>query len=185
MKKTFTCAIAMAALAAALFITGCKTKTAYITAENDQVVKGFNERDIMFSTQSAVNSIINHNRIVPPAGSTRAVVIFEGIENHTNSRGRDADILSQNISISLRQQLTDSGKILVLNRDYAQYATQAVTPQYSFKGYVTERILWQDDDDAQVEYNLTLIFVDLATGLEFWQCRVPIRKVADASSVMK
>ena len=92
--------------------------------------------------------------------------------------------MAEALGLGLREQLTDSGKIIVYNREAAQYAKVAVEPQYILKGRLTQRVLHQDDDDSQIEYNLNLQLIDLATGLEFWQRRVPIRKVAADKNIM-
>ena len=183
MKKSLL-SVWAASMMLAMFVTGCATKTAYIDDSTAQVVAGFSETDISKALKSAVKSIISLNRIVPPNGSNRAIVIVENIVNDTLSRGRDASALAEALGLGLREQLTDSGKIIVYNREAAKYAKVAVEPQYILKGRLTQRVLHQDDDDSQIEYNLNLQLIDLATGLEFWQRRVPIRKVADDRNIM-
>ena len=59
-----------------------------------------------------------------------------------------------------------------------------MTPQYILRGRLTQRNLRQDNKDIQIEYSLNLILVDLATGLEFWQKRIPLRKLAARKNVM-
>ena len=54
--------------------------------------------------------------------------------------------------------------------------------QYVLLHITTKNV--SDDDDAQKEYNLNLQLVDLATGLTFWQRRVPLRKLVDADNIM-
>ncbi len=183
MKKSHL-SVGAASMMIAMFITGCATKTAYIDDNSAQVVAGFSETDISRAINTAVGSILKSNRIVPPGDSKRAIVIVENIVNDTLSRGRDASALAEALGLGLREQLTDRGKIIVYNREAAQYAKVAVEPQYILKGRLTQRVLHQDDDDSQIEYNLNLQLIDLATGLEFWQSRVPIRKVAADKNIM-
>lgn len=183
MKKSLL-SVGAASMMLAMFATGCATKTAYIDDNSAQVVAGFSETDISLALNTAVGSILKLNRIVPPGDSKRAIVIVENIINDTLSRGRDASALAEALGLGLREQLTDSGKIIVYNREAAQYAKVAVEPQYILKGRLTQRVLHQDDDDSQIEYNLNLQLIDLATGLEFWQRRVPIRKVAADKNIM-
>ena len=175
-----------------LVSTGCATKTSYIsddgTLENGkaaQTVAGFSEKDIQICVNRAVTSILNMqpNRIVPLPGSDRAVVVMKSTID-TLSRGRDAAALSEALSIEFAQQLTDSGKIIVYDKKAAQYAQVNVEPQYQFNIRLTERVLRQDDGDAQKEYNMNLQLLNLKTGLVFWQRRVPLRKLVGEDNIM-
>ena len=178
--------IALSASALLLaFLSGCTTKTQYLpTGAPVQVVTGFSQDDIDYTIQQAVNSIVSLDRIKAPEGSQRAVVIVENVVNDTNSRGRDSEALAEGLGLSLREQLTDCGKIIVYNKEAAQYATVKVTPQYTLYGRLTQRNLRQDNSDIQIEYSLNLQLVDLATGLEFWQRRIPLRKLAARKNAM-
>ncbi len=168
-----------------IILAGCVTKTAYIPqGAAVEAVAGFSQDDIDYTAQIAVDSIVNLDRIKAPAGSQRAIVIVENIVNDTNSRGRDSEALAEGLGLTLRQQLTDCGKIVVYNKEAAKYATVAVTPQYSLNGRLTQRNMRQDNSDIQIEYSLNLQLIDLATGLEFWQRRIPLRKLADRRNAM-
>ena len=171
---------------------GCATKTSYIsdngTLENGkaaQTVAGFSERDIQICVNRAVSTILNMqpNRIVPPPGSDRAVVVMKSTID-TMSRGRDAAALSEALQIEFAQQLTDSGKIIVYDKNVAKYAQVSIEPQYLFTIRLTERILRQDDGDAQKEYNMNLQLLNLKTGLVFWQRRIPLRKLVGEKNIM-
>ena len=118
------------------------------------------------------------------AGANRAVLIVEDVTNDTLSRGRDAGALAEALGQSLREELTNGGKVIVYNREAARYATVKVEPQYILRGRLTQRSLRQDNGDVQIEYNLNLTLIDLQTGLEFWQKRVHVGKLADAVNVM-
>ena len=111
-------------------------------------------------------------------------MIVEDVTNDTTSRGRDAGVIAEALGQSLREELTNSGKVIVFNRDVAQYATVKVTPQYILRGRLTQFSPRQDNGDMQVEYNLNLTLVDLQTGLEFWQKRVHVGKLVDANRLM-
>ena len=174
------------ALAAVLVVAaGCTTQTRrYAAGETRQTVAGFSEEDIDDTISRAVQNILALDRIKVPQGANRAVVVVENVVNDTNSRGRDASALAEALGQSLREELTNSGKIVVYNKEAAQYAQVRVTPQYRLAGRLTERNLRQDDGDFQKEYNLNLTFVELATGLEFWQKRIHVGKLVDKSNVM-
>ena len=59
-----------------------------------------------------------------------------------------------------------------------------VDPQFSLLGRLTQRNLRQDNGDIQIEYSLNLQLIELATGLEFWQKRIPLRKIADRANAL-
>ena len=181
--RTAWAAAALAVVCSGL--TGCATATRRF-AENEvrQTVAGFSEEDVRDTVSRALASICAQDRIKVPAGANRAVLIVEDVKNDTLSRGRDAGALAENLGQSLREELTAGGKVVVFNREAAQYATVKVTPQYILRGRLTQRNLRQDNGDVQIEYNLNLTLVDLQTGLEFWQKRVHVGKLADAGNAM-
>lgn len=173
-------------LAAALACTcGCTTATRrYAAGETRQTVAGFSEEDIEDTISRAIQSINRQDRIKVQAGANRAVMIIEDVKNDTLSRGRDAGALAEALGQSLREELTNGGKVIVYNKEAAQYATVRVDPQYRLSGRLTERNLRQDNGDFQKEYNLNLTLVDLQTGLEFWQKRIHVGKEVDKKNVM-
>ena len=169
----------------AVGFTGCTTATRrYAANETRQTVSGFSEEDINDTVSRAVQSVCSQDRIKLQAGANRAVMIVEDVKNDTMSRGRDAEALAEALGQSLREELTNGGKVIVYNREAAQYATVKVAPQYILRGRLTQRNMRQDDGDLQVEYNLNLTLIDLQTGLEFWQKRVHVGKLAAAVNVM-
>lgn len=170
--------LAIAAVAATTF-SGCATQTRrYAANETRNTVAGFSEEDIDDTVSRAIQSICSQDRIKVREGETRAIVIVEDVTNDTTSRGRDAGILAEALGQSLREELTNSGKVLVYNREAAQYATVKVSPQYILRGKLAQRNMRQDDGDLQLEYNLNLTLIDIQTGLEFWQKRVHVGKQA-------
>lgn len=181
MKEIVLPLLAVAFLAGA----GCTTQTRrYYEGESRQTVAGFSEEDIDYTVQKALSSVLAADRIKAPAGAQRAVMIVEDVTNDTLSRGRDAGALAEALGQSLREELTNSGKVVVYNKEAARYAKVKVEPQYRLSGRVTERNLRQDNGDYQKEYNLNLTLVDLATGLEFWQKRVHIGKEVARRNLM-
>ena len=180
------CTVTAAALAAlAVGITGCTTATRrYVQNETRQTVSGFSEMDIDDTVSRAVQSVCSQDRIKLQAGANRAVMIVEDVKNDTLSRGRDAEALAEALGQSLREELTNGGKVIVYNKEAAQYATVKVAPQYILRGRLTQRNMRQDNGDLQVEYNLNLTLIDLQTGLEFWQKRVHVGKLAASVNVM-
>lgn len=171
----------------ALFLlgTGCATQThRYYEGETRQTVAGFSEEDIEYTAQKALANVLSADRIRLLEGVQRAVMIVENIAVDTMSRGRDAGALAESIGQTLREELTNSGKVIVYNKEAAQYAKIKVEPQYRLAGRLSERNLRQDNGDYQKEYNLNLTLVDLATGLEFWQKRVHVGKEVARRNLM-
>ena len=182
-----TCCVLTVALLAAMAVvsSGCTTATRrYVTNETRQTVSGFSEEDINDTISRAVQSICSQDRIKLQPGANRAVMIVEDVRNDTFSRGRDAEALAEALGQSLREELTNGKKVIVYNKEAAQYATIKVEPQYILRGRLTQRNLRQDNGDVQIEYNLNLTLIDLQTGLEFWQKRVHVGKLADAVNAM-
>ena len=176
---------AITILAASTLATGCMTQTRrYSEGEVRQVVAGFSEADIEDTVYRAVSLVTSQNRIQVPEGSNRAVLIVEPVVNDTLSRGRDAGALAESISMSLKEELMNSGKVVIYNKEAGAYAKVQIEPQYRLTGRLTERNLRQDNGDYQKEYNLNLTLVDLATGLEFWQKRIHVGKEVDKRNVL-
>lgn len=164
-------------------VSGCTTQTRrYAANETRATVAGFSEEDIDDTVARAVQSIYALDRIILCEGANHAVVIVEDVVNDTASRGYDAAVLAESIGQSLREELTNGGKVIVYNREAAQYATVRVAPQYILKGRLTQRNMRQDDGDRQIEYNLNLTLIEIQTGLEFWQKRVHVGKLAAKSN---
>ncbi|MBO7721103.1 MAG: hypothetical protein J6T01_01710 [Kiritimatiellae bacterium] len=177
-------AIPVLALAVA-GVFGCTTPTRrYAEGETRATVAGFSEEDINDTVSRAKQSVLSLDRIKLQPGANRAVMIIEDVTNDTLSRGRDAGALAEAIGQSLREELTNCGKVIVYNKEAGQYATVKVTPQYRLAGRITERNLRMDNGDYQKEYNLNLTLVELATGLEFWQKRIHVGKEVDRKNVM-
>ena len=176
-RKIFS--VALAALVAA-GSSGCATQTRrYAVNETRQTVAGFSEEDINDTVSRAIQSICAQDRIKVREGENRAIVIVEDVTNDTMSRGRDAGVLAEAIGQSLREELTNGRKVVVYNREAGQYATVKVTPQYILRGRLAQRNLRQDNGDFQLEYNLHLTLIEIETGLEFWQKRIHVGKLAE------
>lgn len=177
--------LAMASCCVAVaFATGCATTTHYVPQGGTvAAVGGFSQDDVDYTVSQAVQSLLAQGRLMSTDGS-RKVVVVENVVNDTLSRGSQSDALAESLGLSLRENLTNSGKIIVFNKRAAQYATVKVDPQFSLLGRLTQRNLRQDDGDIQIEYSLNLQLIELATGLEFWQKRIPLRKIADRANAL-
>ena len=162
-----------------MVFVGCATKTHYVGQGGKVVaISAFTQDDVDDVVSRAVQSIISLDRIKVPEGASRAVMVIRDVTNDTLSRGRDADALAEMLGQSLREELTNCGKVVVYNEKTASSATVKITPQYMLYGRLVQRNLRQDNGDIQIEYSLHLQMVELATSLEFWQKRIPLRKIA-------
>lgn len=183
MKKLIT--LSLVALSIATFTAGCQTKTRKVAVgETVETVAGFSEDDINECVMIAKMSVLGQDRLQPKAGTDRAIVVVEDVINDTQARGSNAAGLAEALGQSLREELTSSGKIVVFNEKAAQNAKVVVIPQYRLTGRLRERNLRQDDGDYQKEYHLNLTLIEIETGLECWQKRIPIRKIVDKANVM-
>jgi len=172
--------------AAAAVLVGCTTAThRYVEGETRSEVAGFSEYDINDTVSRAMQSVISQDRIKLQAGANRAVMIVEDVVADTTSRGSEASGLANSIGQSLREELTNGGKVVVYNKEVGQFAKVRVEPQYILRGRLTERNLRTDDGDYQREYNLNLTLIEIATGLEFWQKRIHVGKLVDKKNVLK
>ncbi len=171
-------------MALGTMLAGCATKTHYVPQGGTvAAVGGFSQDDVDYTVSQAVQSILAQGCLNSADGS-RKVVVVENVVNDTLSRGSQADVLAEAVGLSLRENLTNSGKIIVFNKKVAQYATVRVNPQFTLLGRLTQRNLRQDNGDYQIEYSLNLQLIELATGLEFWQKRIPLRKIAAPANAM-
>ncbi len=179
MKKI--CFMIAAAMLLAL-IAGCVSTPTNILApgETAQATSDINLDDVEYTVSVAVQSLIKYDRIKMLPGGTRAVTVVPNTKIDTTRRGSGTEALAESITIRLQEELTNSGKILVFDPEAAQYATGNVPPvQYALISVLRSRNVQQDDGRIQIEYSLNLKLVDRASGLQYWQKSVPLRKVAD------
>ena len=166
-------------------VAGCTTPThRYAAGETRAEVAGFSEYDLNDTVSRAIQSVLSQDRIKLHPGANRAVMIVEDVIADVTARGREAEGLANSIGQSLREELTNGGKVVVYNREVGQHATVRVEPQYILRGRLTERNLRMDNSDYQREYNLNLTLIEIATGLEFWQKRIHIGKLIDKKNLM-
>ena len=166
-------------------VAGCTTPThRYVEGETRAEVAGFSEYDVNDTVSRAIQSVLSQDRIKLHPGANRAVMIVEDVIADVTARGYEAEGLANSIGQSLREELTNGGKVVVYNKEVGQYATVRVEPQYILRGRLTERNLRMDNSDYQREYNLNLTLIEIATGLEFWQKRVHIGKLIDRKNLM-
>jgi len=183
MKKTDLFAVCAAV---SMLMVGCATKTTLLAdGEVAQTTAGFNMDNVDNAVGRAVQNLLQLDRIKLLPGASRAVTIVPETKIDTLERGSSCEALAEEICIRLRETLTNCGKIIVLDPKAAQYATGKVPEaQYVLDSVLRQRNVRQDNGDFQIQYSLNLKLIDRATGLEYWQKTVPLRKVADKKNAM-
>ena len=79
----------------------------------------------------------------------------------------------------------NGGKFVVYNESVAQQmGTASVRPEFLLVGTLREQNVRRDNGNFYKETSLVLRLTDIATGLDFWQKRVPLQKAVDKSNVM-
>ena len=184
MKKT-VCSAFLVFIA--LLIAGCATPRTRILApgETAKTTSDINMDDVEYAVAIAVQSLLKYDRIKMLPGGNRAVTVVPSTKIDTVRRGSGADALADEITVRLQEELTNSGKILVFDPEAAQFATGNVPQvQYALVSVLRSRNVTQDDGMVQIEYSLNLKLVDRASGTQYWQKTVPLRKVATRSRAM-
>lgn len=169
-----------------LVLAGCTTPGTTILAsgETAKTVAGINMDDVDYAVAQAIQSLLKYDRIKLLPGGTRAVTVVPNTIIDTTGRGNGADALSDEITVRLQSELTNCGKILVYDPEAAQYATQAPEVQYVLASILRSRNVTQDNGLVQIEYSLNLKLIDKASGTQYWQKSVPIRKVTTRSRAL-
>ena len=182
MKKAFL----MISSVLALICVGCATTGTRIIGPGETAAptSDVNQDDIDYTVSIAVQSLLKHDRIKLLSGGTRAVTVVPNTKIDTTTRGSGADALAEAITYRLQEELTNCGKILVYDPDAAQYATVRVEPQYVLESVLRSRNVRQDNGRIQIEYSLNLKLIDRATGTQYWQKSVPLRKVTDLNHAL-
>ena len=162
-----------------LTFAGCSTPGTKILAsgETAKPTSDINLDDVNYAVATAVQSLLRYDRIKLLQGSTRAVTVVPNTKIDTARRGTGADALADEITVRLQSELTNSGKILVYDPEAAQYASQAPEVQYVLASVLRSRNVTQDNGLVQIEYSLNFKLIDRASGTQYWQMSIPIRKV--------
>ncbi|MFA0568232.1 penicillin-binding protein activator LpoB [Vibrio gallaecicus] len=195
--------LALAAAVAALTLTGCATKTAYIDASDTQtnVVAALSYADFSKAANEMAEEIVASKLMTHPQADEggRYIVYVNDIENDTMQR-LDTDQLTKGLRVNLLQ----SGKFLVTTAFGEDDATkkmrelkdskmvkkstvkgddQVIAPDFSLSGKILQRNTSLDNDDTRIEYYFQLTMTKIENGLAYWEGERVVGKVADGSSV--
>jgi hypothetical protein len=106
----------------------------------------------------------------------------------------DTDLDSKNIFALVRVKgddalknitLLQGGNFIVYNEEFAaQTGAAPVKPEFIMTGKLREQNVRRDNGNFYKENSLMIRLTDVATGLDFWQKRVPLQKAVDKTNVM-
>ena len=181
--------------ACAFAMTGCMTeRTSYVVeGETAEAVAGFSEDDIRTVVLKVIQDInIKSARYSTPQNPVR-VVNVKKVKIDTNSRGNDAVYLADTIAQCFKEELGGrdplNPKFYVYNEAMAARMAAAgrpvpYQPQFILESTLRQRNVRRDNGNVYQEFSLNIQLVDVATSMEFWQKRVPLRKAVDKSRAM-
>jgi hypothetical protein len=188
--------IAVATISLCAFaMTGCMTeRTSYVVeGETAEAVAGFSEDDIRKVVLKVIQDInIKSARYSTPQNPVR-VVNVKKVKIDTNSRGNDAVYLADTIAQCFKEELGGrdplNPKFYVYNEAMAARMAAAgrpvpYQPQFILESTLRQRNVRRDNGNVYQEFSLNIQLVDVATSMEFWQKRVPLRKAVDKSRAM-
>ena len=177
-------------VAAALLATGCATEQTRRIArgEDTEVTAGFAEADLNIVVSEAVQGINRASMRYAKEGKRR-VVNVKPFTVDTTARGSQAGYLADSLKTMFEESLMgwdgEGGKFIVYNEEFAaQTGAAPVRPEFILSGKLREQNVRRDNGNFYKENALLLRLTDVATGLDFWQKRVPLQKAVDKTNVM-
>lgn len=173
--------------AVAIAATGCVTEQSRRIAdgEDTEVTAGFAEADLRIVVSKAIQDIDRASVRYEKPGARR-IVNVKPFTVDTTARGSQAGYLADSLKMYFEEELMNGGKFIVYNENYAaRTGTAAVRPEFILTGKLREQNVRRDSGNFYKENSLLLKLTDVATGLDFWQKRVPLQKAVDKSNVMR
>ena len=173
--------------AAAIATTGCVTEQTRRIAdgEDTEVTAGFAEADLRIVVSKAIQDIDRASVRYEKPGARR-IVNVKPFTVDTMARGSQVGYLADSLKMYFEEELMNNGKFIVYNEDYvARTGTAAVRPEFILTGKLREQNVRRDAGNFYKENSLLLKLTDTATGLDFWQKRVPLQKAVDKANVMR
>ena len=177
-------------LAASVFAAGCVTEQTRRIAkgEDTEVTSGFAEADLNIVVSEAVQGINRASMRYAKPGKRR-VVNVKPFTVDTTARGSQAGYLADALKTMFEEALMgwdgEGGNFIVYNEEFAVNTGAApVTPEFIMTGKLREQNVRRDNGNFYKENSLMLRLTDVATGLDFWQKRVPLQKAVDKKNVL-
>ena len=176
--------------AAALAVSGCATEQTrrIVRGEDTEVTAGFAEADLNIVVSEAVQGI-NKAAMRYAKPGKRRVVNVKPFTVDTTARGSQAGYLADSLKTMFEEALMgwdgEGGNFIVYNEDFATQTGRApVQPEFVMTGKLREQNVRRDNGNFYKENSLMIRLTDVATGLDFWQKRVPLQKAVDKTNVM-
>ncbi len=173
-------------IAAAVAMAGCATEKSrrIVDGEDTEVTAGFAEADLRIVVSKAIQDIDRASmRYAKP--NARRIVNVKPFTVDTTARGSQAGYLADSLKLYFEEELMNGGKFIVYNENFAaQTGAAAVRPEFILTGKLREQNVRRDNGNFYKENSLLLKLTDVATGLDFWQKRVPLQKAVDKTNVM-
>lgn len=154
-------------------VGGCRS----MSPDYVPVASTLSRGDLEYAVGQAVQSVLAQDRIKVATEGATAVFSVMDVELDTNDRGRNAEPLVEELTMLLREELTNSGKAVVKNRRIGMggYAEQNIKVDYILLSKLMVRDVPAVSGKVAKSYTLNLTLVDARSGLEFWQKRVAIK----------
>lgn len=165
---------------------GCMTEQTRRIAdgEDTEVTSGFAEADLRIVVSKAVQDIDRASKRYEKPNARRIVNVKPFLVD-TTARGSQVGYLADSLKAYFEEELMNGGKFVVYNESVAQQmGTASVRPEFLLVGTLREQNVRRDNGNFYKETSLVLRLTDIATGLDFWQKRVPLQKAVDKSNVL-
>ena len=186
MKRLRFAAVAVAVLA----MSGCMTEQTrrIVDGEDTEVTSGFAEADLKIVVSKAVQGINRASMRYAKPGKRR-VVNVKPFTVDTTARGSQAGYLADSLKMMFEESLMgwdgEGGSFIVYNEDFAAQTGRAPNPpEFIMTGKLREQNVRRDNGNYYKESSLLIRLTDVATGLDFWQKRVPLQKAVDRANVL-
>ena len=171
---------------AAVVMTGCVTEQTrrIVDGEDTEVTSGFAEADLRIVVSKAIQDIDRASKRYEKPGNRR-VVNVKPFTVDTTARGSQAGYLADSLKAYFEEELMNGDKFIVYNEAFAaQTGTAPIRPEFILTGKLREQNVRRDNGNFYKENALILKLTDVATGLDFWQKRVPLQKAVDRTNVL-
>ena len=182
MNRMVFAALAIATVA----MTGCMTEQTrrIVEGEDTEVTSGFAEADLRIVVSKAIQDIDRASVRYAKPGARR-VVNVKPFTVDTTARGSQTGYLADSLKTMFEEEMMNGEKFVVYNEAFAaQTGVAAVRPEFILTGKLREQNVRRDNGNFYKENSLMLRLTDVATGLDFWQKRVPLQKAVDKSNVL-
>ena len=168
-------------------MAGCATEQTrrIVEGEDTEVTSGFAEADLRIVVSKAIQDIDRASiRYAKP--NARRVVNVKPFTVDTTARGSQAGYLADSLKAYFEEEMMNGDKFIVYNESFAaQTGVAAVRPEFILTGKLREQNVRRDNGNFYKENALILRLTDVATGLDFWQKRVPLQKAVDKANVLR